>query len=130
MPVESVAAAGATGVMVSDRDATWEAWRPRASLGDLLRSHPIVVAIGGESDGAAGVRVAAALDRRYRSGVAAIHVLDVSDLPLFTSLPDAVTFTREPFSEGRFSEDARALRRRGPFARAGTHERRGTARAR
>ena len=84
---------------------------PGPSLGDLLRSHSIVVAVGGEPDGGSAARIAAALARRYGSQVSAIQVRDVSDLPLFTPLPDAVTFAREPFPQVAYADDARTIRR-------------------
>ena len=81
----------------------------RSSLGDRLRHRPIVVAVTGEADGAAPVRVAAALEQRFGSAVSAVQVLDVSDLP--NPLPAAFTFARELIGDVPYAEDARARRR-------------------
>jgi len=80
-----------------------------ASLGDRLRHRPIVVAVTGEADGAAPVRVASALERRFGSAVSAVQVLDVSDLP--NPLPAAFTFARELIGDVPYAEDARERRR-------------------
>ena len=79
------------------------------SLGDQLRHRPIVVAVSGEADGAAPVRVAAALEQRFGSAISAVQVLDVSDLP--NPLPAAFTFARELIGDVPYAEDARARRR-------------------
>lgn len=51
------------------------------SLGAQLRRCPIVVAVSGEPQGAAPVRVASALQHRFGSRVYAVRVMDISDLP-------------------------------------------------
>ncbi len=81
------------------------------SLGDRLRYRPIVVAVTGDADGAAPVRVASALEQRFGSLVSAVQVLDVSDLPLPIPLPSAFTFARELIGDAPYAEDARARRR-------------------
>ena len=79
------------------------------TLGDRLRHRPIVVAVTGEADGAAPVRVASALQPLFGSSVSAVQVLDVSDLP--NPLPAAFTFARELIGNVPYAEDARARRR-------------------
>src|SRR5690349_800155 len=81
------------------------------SLGYQLRYCPLVVAVSGEADGAAPVRVAAALERRFGSRVSTVQVLDVSDLPLPTPLPAAFTFARGLIGDAPYADDARARRR-------------------
>jgi nucleotide-binding universal stress UspA family protein len=88
------------------------AWQQAVSLGAMLRSRPIVVAVSGEPDGAGPVRAAAALERQYHCRVAAVRVLDVSDTPLLAPLPSARTFGAEPTGDAPYAEDARACRRR------------------
>jgi len=87
---------------------------PAVSLGDQLHYCPIVVAVSGDQDGTAPVRVASALEARYGSRVSAVQVLDVSDLPLPTPLPTALTFARDLIGDAPYAEDARA--RRNQFA--------------
>ena len=82
------------------------------SLGDQLRHRPIVVAVTGDADGAAPVRVASALEQRFGTAVSAVQVLDVSDLP--NPLPTAFTFARELIGDAPYAEDAR--RRRQQFS--------------
>ena len=79
------------------------------SLGDRLRHRPIVVAVTGEDDGAAPVRVASVLEQRFGSAVSAVQVLDVSDVP--APLHSAFTFARELIGDAPYAEDARARRR-------------------
>jgi nucleotide-binding universal stress UspA family protein len=56
------------------------------------------------------VRVASALQRRYRSRVLAIQVLDTSDMPLPTPLPAAFTFARELIGDAPYARDAQSRR--------------------
>lgn len=94
-----------------DVNAPLDVALPLVSLGDQLRYCPIVVAVSGESAGAGPVRVASALEARYGSRVAAVQVLDVSDLPLPTPLPDAFTFARDLIGDAPYAEDARERRK-------------------
>lgn len=80
------------------------------SLGSQLAYAPIVVAVTGGDAGAGPVRVAGALQRRYRSRVRAIQVLDTSDMPLPTPLPAAFTFARELIGDAPYARDAHARR--------------------
>ena len=80
------------------------------SLGEQLRSCPLVVAVSGEADGVQPIRVAAALAHRYGCGVSAVQVLDVSDFPLPTPLPSAFTFARELIGDAPYAKDAQARR--------------------
>ena len=93
-----------------DADVPLEVPMPPVSLGDQLRYCPVIVAVSGELAGAGPVRVASALEARYGSRVSAVQVLDVSDLPLPTPLPEAFTFARNIIGDAPYAEDARARR--------------------
>ena len=82
-----------------------------ASLGSQLRHGPIVVAVSGDADGAAPVRVAAALERRFGSPVSAIQVRDISDIPLPGPLPSAFTLARDLIGDAPYAADAAERRR-------------------
>jgi nucleotide-binding universal stress UspA family protein len=82
---------------------------PAVSLADQLRYCPIVVAVSGEADGAAPVRVASALEHRFGSHVSAVQVLDVSDIP--NPLPVAFTYARALIGDAPYAGDAEARRR-------------------
>lgn len=99
------------GVKHRDADPTASAAAiaaPSVSLGALLRSSPIVVAVSGEADGAGPVRVAAALERRFGSRVSAVQVLDVSDIP--NPLPAALTYARDLIGAAPYAADEQARR--------------------
>jgi nucleotide-binding universal stress UspA family protein len=83
---------------------------PDVSLGEELRYCPIVVAVSGEPDGAAPVRVAAALERRFGSRVSAVQVRDISNLPLPVPLPTAFTVARELIGDAPYRKDVEARR--------------------
>src|SRR5687768_13359472 len=81
------------------------------SLGSQLRSHPIVVAVRGDGEAAAPIRVASALENRFGSTVSAIQVMDISNLPAPTPIPWAFTLARELIGDVPYADDARARRR-------------------
>lgn len=85
-------------------------WRPVASLGDLLRSRPLVVAVDGEPESVGAVRATAAIERRYRCRVSAVQVRDLSDLPVLTPIPDARTFAAGVMDNQPYAQDAHACR--------------------
>jgi universal stress protein E len=93
---------------VSESGETGVGSQAGTSLGDRLRHRPIVVAVTGEDDGAAPVRVASVLEQRFGSAVSAVQVLDVSDIP--APLHSAFTFARELIGDAPYAEDARARR--------------------
>jgi universal stress protein E len=111
MSVDSPSATGLKRPVVSEPGEAAASLPGGPSLGDRLRYGPIVVAVTGEADGAAPVRVASALEQRFGSAVSAVQVLDVSDLPLPIPLPSAFTFARELIGDAPYAEDARARRR-------------------
>jgi nucleotide-binding universal stress UspA family protein len=78
-------------------------------LGALLRSTPVVVAVSGEPDGAAPVRVAAAISAHYGSPVSAIQVLDTSSIP--APLPYAFGLARDLIGDVPYEADVRQRRR-------------------
>ena len=80
------------------------------SLGDELAFAPMIVAVSDGVEGAAPVRVASALQRRFGSRVSAIEVMDTSNLALPTPLPSAFTYARELIGDEPYVEDARARR--------------------
>ena len=79
------------------------------SLGAALPSSPIVVAVSGDADGAAAVRVAAALGERYASPILPIQVLDTSGIP--GPLPYAFGLARDLIGDVPYEADMRARRR-------------------
>ena len=79
------------------------------TLGERLRSNPIVVAVSGEPDGAAPVRAAAALSARYGAPVYAVQVLDTSAIP--APLPYAFGLARDLIGDTPYEADVRDRRR-------------------
>jgi nucleotide-binding universal stress UspA family protein len=78
-------------------------------LGALLRSSPVVVAVSGGPDGAAPVRVTAAISAHYGSPVSAIQVLDTSSIP--APLPYAFGLARDLIGDVPYEADVRDRRR-------------------
>jgi nucleotide-binding universal stress UspA family protein len=68
----------------------------RAPLGMELAHQSIVVAVTGEAENAGPVRIAAALERRFAADVAAIEVIDISDVPMLSPVPPSLTFSHRP----------------------------------
>jgi nucleotide-binding universal stress UspA family protein len=77
-------------------------------LSDRLGTSPIVVAVSGDPDSAAPVRVAAALSTRYVSRVLALQVLDTSGMP--APLPYAVGIARDLVGDKPYEADVQARR--------------------
>ncbi len=93
----------------TDRPGAPRADKDYSTLGDTLRSSAIVVSVSGEADGAAPVRVAAALSARYGSAVSAIQVLDTSQVP--SPLPYAFGVARDLIGDKPYEADVRERRR-------------------
>jgi nucleotide-binding universal stress UspA family protein len=77
-----------------------------ASLGTYLRGGRIVVAVTGGGDEAGPVRVAETLHRRFGSAVSAVEVIDISDRPLLTPIPEPFTLARNPAANATYLQAA------------------------
>lgn len=112
MSAHPLSTADLAETVAAERPAVSSEWQSAMSLGDVLRSRRIVVAVSGAPDGVGAVRVAAALERRYRCQVSAVQVVDVSDQPLLVPQPGACTSAAAVTPDPPHAEAARSCRQR------------------